>query len=127
MIEFRNRHLLCIVATLAAIASSRQVDAFVLPPKQTSTVRAAYETNLYFGPTAFQDKFGANLNQASTVIQDRIPTEASDDTVLLTDAEFTAALERAKQMDREYGVWSVPSQRAWEEVDKLYATKGGVQ
>ena len=126
MIEFRNRRLLCIVATLATIASSYRSDAFVLSPQQTSAMRTS-ATKLHFGPNPFQDKPAANLNQASTVIQDRIPTESSDDTILLTDDEFTAALERAKLMDREYGVWSAPSQRAWEEVDKLYAIMGGVQ
>jgi len=129
MIEFRNRRFLCIVATLATIASSHRSDAFVLSPQQQTSVTRTAATKLHFGPIPFQEKPAANLNQASTVIQDRIPTESSsDDTILiLTDEEFTAALERARQMDREYGVWSTPSQRAWEEVDKLYAVMGGVQ
>lgn len=125
-IEFRNRRqLLCIAATLAATASSHsRSDAFVLSPQHQNSITTR-STALNFGPTPFQDKSSANLNQASTVIQDRIPIEKTDDTILLTDDEFTKALETAKQMDREYGVWSTPSQRAWEVVDRLYATMGG--
>ena len=89
--------------------------------KHISTSTAS--TNLHFVPnTAYQEKqSSSNVKQASTVHLDHMKEDTVD---IMADADFMAALERAKQMDRQYGVWSAPSQQAWEAVDQLYAQKG---
>ena len=120
MIE--RKQILCVLAVLVANVST--TDAFTVSTgakKHISTSTAS--TNLHFVPnTAYQEKqSSSNVKQASTVHLDHMKEDTVD---IMADADFMAALERAKQMDRQYGAWSAPSQQAWEAVDQLYAQKG---
>ena len=119
MIE--RKHIACVLAALIANVST--IDAFTMSTGTRNHISTSTaSTNLHFGPnTAYQEKQSSNVKQASTVHLDHMKEDTVD---IMADADFMAALERAKQMDRQYGVWSVPSQQAWETVDQLYAQKG---
>mmetsp|Transcript_26312 Transcript_26312/g.75963 ORF Transcript_26312/g.75963 Transcript_26312/m.75963 type:complete len:123 (-) Transcript_26312:336-704(-) len=118
MIE--RKQILCVVAAL--IANMSTSDAFIMVANakhHVSTTTAS--TDLQFGPnTAYQEK-SSNVKQATTVHLDHMREDTAGD--IMADAEFMNALEHAKQMDREYGVWSTPSKSAWEEVDSIFARK----
>ena len=119
MIE--RKQILCVIAVLIANVST--IDAFTMSTGAKNHISTSTaSTNLHFGPnTAYQEKQSSNVKQASTVHLDHMKEDTVD---IMADAEFMAALERAKQMDRQYGVWSAPSQQAWEAVDQLYAQMG---
>ena len=120
MIE--RKQVLCVLAILIANVST--IDAFTMSTGARNHISiSTASTDLHFGPnTAYQEKQHSNaVKQATTVHLDHMKEDTVD---IMADADFMAALERAKQMDRQYGVWSVPSQQAWETVDQLYAQKG---
>lgn len=121
MIERRQkRTLVCGLAVLVANASTS--DAFTMRTSAKVASAAAASTGLHFGPsTAYQEK-SSNVKQASTVHLDHMKEKDTVD--VMADADFMRALEIAQRMDREHGVWSAPSQQAWEAVDQLYAELG---
>lgn len=99
--------------------------AFTIIPSPTVSHRPMGSVSLlFFTPTGYQDNAESGLLDLKR--KKEAPDEnPSPDEEILRDDAFTAALDRAKQMDRHYGVWSESSRRAWEDVDRIFASMGG--
>ena len=58
----------------------------------------------------------------SSINADSITSQMNFDfSVKSIESEFTSALEKAREMDKRYGLCTEPSQQAWSAVDSLYA------